>query len=173
MSTLITNTIQDVSTIKRSSSVTAATIDSSGYVGTTKESVFRVALGSAQNVAHATSGIIVNFDTVSFDPNSWWDNSNKRFVPTVAGYYMIMASARWNTATDFDIGDYYIYKNGSLYQAASLRNERYETMIITTVMQINGSGDYFDARVYQESGGTQSLRGNASETTLQGFRILG
>jgi len=158
--------------IQHPNGTSAATIDSSGYVGTTKESVFHVSLGSNQNISDSTNTII-NFDTVLFDPNSWWDNSNKRFVPTVAGYYCIMASARWNTATDFDIGDYYIYKNGSLYQAASLRNERYETMIVNTVMQINGSGDYFDARVYQVTGSTYSLRGEASETTLQGFRILG
>ena len=172
MSTLITNTIQDVSTIKRSSSVTAATIDSNGYVDTTKESVFHVNLGSNQNIPNQTATII-NFDTVLFDPNSWWDNSNKRFVPTVAGYYCVMASARWNTGADFDIADFSIYKNGSLYQAASLRNERYETHVITTVMNINGSGDYFDARMYQDTGSTYAIRGQASETTLQGFRILG
>ena len=161
-----------VNTIAHSGGTSAMTIDSNEYVDTTKESVFRVNLGSNQNIPNQTATII-NFDTVVFDPNSWWDNSQKRFIPTVAGYYCVMASARWNTGTDFDIADYGIYKNGTLYQSASLRNERYETHVITTIMNINGSGDYIDARMYQDTGSTYAVRGNAQETTLQGFRILG
>lgn len=172
MSTLITNTLQGINTIKYDASTTAATIDSNGYVDTTKESVFHVSLSSNQNIPNVTQTII-NYDTVLFDPNSWWDNTNKRWIPTVAGYYCIMASARWNTSTDFDIADFGIYKNGSQYQAASLRNERYETHVVTTVVHLNGSGDYVDARMYQDTGTNYSIRGQAAETTLQGFRILG
>ena len=42
MSTLITNTIQDVSTIKRSSSVTAATINSDGIVTLNQQPMFQL-----------------------------------------------------------------------------------------------------------------------------------
>ena len=172
MSTLIANTLQGINTVKYDASTTAMTINSNGYVDTTKQSVFHVYLNSNQNIPNQTS-TIVSFDTVLFDPNSWWDNTNKRWIPTVAGYYCIMASARWNTSADFDIADYSINKNGSQYQAASLRNERYETHVVTTVVYLNGSGDYVDARMYQDTGSTYSIRGQASETNLQGFRILG
>ena len=164
--------ILKVNEIQHTGGTSALTVDSSGYASTPKESVFHVSLSSNQNIPNVTD-TIVNFDTVLFDPNSWWDNSNKRFIPTVAGYYFVSAQARWNTAVDFDIADFAIYKNGSQYQASSLRNERYETMMVNTVMYINGSGDYFDARVYQDNGADYAIRGQPSETTLQGFRILG
>ena len=161
MSTLITNTIQDVSTIKRSSSVTAATINSSGYIDTTKASVARVFNNANFDIPHNTV-TQMEFNSVSFDPNSWWNSSTHKFTPTVAGYYHIHASLRWNTGTDFEIADMYLYKNSDvLIQAASLRNERYETMVLTSLQYLDGSDSIY-IKVLQNSGGTISVRGNAN-----------
>jgi len=161
MSTLITNTIQDVSTIKRSSSVTAATIDSSGYVDTTKASVGRVFNNAHFNIANDTV-TLMEFNTVQFDPNSWWNSSTHKFTPTVAGYYHIHASVRWNTGTDFEIGDLYLYKNSDvLIQAASLRNERYETLVLTSLQYLDGSDSIY-IKVLQNSGSTIAVRGSST-----------
>ena len=161
MSTLITNTIQDVSTIKRSSTQTAATIDSNGYIDTTKASVARVFNSSNFNIPHSTVTLI-EFDSVSFDPNSWWNSSTYKFTPTVAGYYHIHGSIRWNTDSDFEISDLYLYKNSDvLLQAASLRNERYETLVLTSLQYLNGSDSIY-LKTLHNAGSTVAVRGNSN-----------
>ena len=174
MSTLITNTIQDVSTIKRSSTQTAATIDSNGYIDTTKASVARVFSNANINIPNNTVTQI-EFNSVSFDPNSWWNSSTHKFTPTVAGYYHIHASVRWNTDADFEISDLYLYKNSDvLIQAASLRNERYETLVLTSLQYLNGSDSIY-LKTLHNAGSTIAIRGNSTgaETNFSLARHIG
>ena len=161
MSTLITTILQGITTIKRDSSTTAMTINGSGYVDTTKASVARVFNNTNFNIPNDTV-TQMEFNAVSFDPNSWWNGSTHKFTPTLAGYYHIHASVRWNTSTDFDIADMYLYKNNdTLIQAASLRNERYETLVLTSLQYLNGSEPIY-IKLLQNSGGAISVRGNSN-----------
>ena len=88
MSTLITNTIQDVSTIKRSSSVTAATIDSAGRVLTPTRPAFHAYGTGAWTIFSngAWTQIVLNA-TPSLNVGSHYDSTNSKFVAPVAGVY--------------------------------------------------------------------------------------
>ena len=55
----------------------------------------------------------------------------------------------------------YLYKNSDvLIQSASLRNERYETLVLTSLQYLNGSDSIY-IKVLQNSGSTIAVRGSA------------
>ena len=84
-----------VDTIQNSTSgTTGMTIDTSGRVFQPNKISFKVHLTSAQSVTHQT-WTYLSFNDVA---NGWniggkWDTSNTKFLPGVAGYYHIGASA--------------------------------------------------------------------------------
>ena len=88
MSTLITNTIQDVSTIKRSSSVTAATIDSNGRILTPARPAFR-GTRSYTTTDFSGSGLDITGYTEDFDIGSAFDPSAGTYTVPITGIYQI------------------------------------------------------------------------------------
>jgi len=166
--------ILKVDSIQNAAGTAAMTIDSGGNLITPNQSVFRVSLNNHQTISNNTN-TLVSFDTVTFDPNNWWDTTNKQFLPTIAGYYCSQISLRWNSSDDWDIADLYFYKNSDIVQAASLRNERFETIVLTSLVYLNGSSDYLKVFAMQSSGSNKDIRGtsNGADTNFSAFRILG
>ena len=162
-----------VQNIAHSGGTNAMTIDSAGRVSSSANApIFSVYLNSNLNIPDATTTVI-QYNTEIYDPSGWYNTSTYRWVPQQAGYYFLRASARWNTATDFDISDISIRLNGSAKHQFSWRNERYETGVASGVLYFNGSSDYSDVIIYQDNTvGTQAIRGQEGETTFQGFRIF-
>ena len=94
MSGIIQATNLQVDNIKSSGGTSAMTIDSAGQVFHPNKISFKVHLTSNQSVTHQT-WTYLNFNDVA---NGWniggkWDTSNTKFLPAVAGYYHIGASA--------------------------------------------------------------------------------
>ena len=79
---------------------------------------FSVALSSDQAIS---SGVFtkVAFDSTKFDTDSYWDATNYRYTPQVAGYYQFNATIRnrANGTLSNAIGAF--YKNGSEYTRLS------------------------------------------------------
>ena len=166
--------ILKVDSIQNAAGTAAMTIDSSGNLITPNQSVFRVSLNNHQTISNNTNTLVA-FDTVTFDPNSWWNNTTKQFLPTIAGYYCSQVSLRWNSSDDWDIADVYFYKNNDIMQAASLRNERFETIVLTSLVYLNGSGDYLKVNAQQNSGSDKQIRGTSTgaDTNFSSFKVLG
>jgi hypothetical protein len=137
------------STIEQNGS-TILTVDSSGNITPSndlypKVPAFSAYLGSTQAISASTT-TKVNFDTIDFDTNSNYDTSNKRFTPSVAGYYQINAWVYGNSAGFIDI---LIYKNGSQikkvyysYPSSSQAGGG------STLIYLNGSTDYIETYIY-------------------------
>ena len=74
---------------------------------------------------------------------------------TIAGKYLLVASVVWsNNASGARRASF--YKNGSLVRESELTNgggTNFVTLDIATLVDLNGSTDYVEVRVYQNSGG--------------------
>ena len=138
-----------------------------------KPVIFRANRSAAQTISTATY-TKVQFNNVDFDTDSCYDNTtNYRFTPTVAGYYLINSTVSINSATYMVFTN--LYKNGSGYQL-SARNQLGtitgdRAVVNTAVVYMNGSTDYLEVYVYQDSGGNKDTIGSAQQCNLTGMLI--
>lgn len=110
----------------------------------------------------------MQFNTELYDTNSNFDNAtNYRFTPTVAGYYQLSTHVRldYTTTGTFTHG-LRITKNGT----ESLRVIHYPvngykdgTMVVTGILYFNGSSDYCEVEIFQNSGANQNTSANTAE----------
>ena len=120
---------------------------------------------------NAASYTKVVWPTVADDSGSYWDATNNRYLPLVAGVYHVSAAVpigfKATVAGQIATG---IYKNGSLhrqafclYMGASVDLPNPDC-IISADMSFNGSSDYVEIFLYQSSGaspGAQSVEASA------------
>ena len=140
----------------------------SGAVANTP--AFSATASSDQSVASGVETKVV-FNSEIFDTDSCYDHStNYRFTPNKAGKYFLMANIRCRRTTDFNDMNISIKKNGSnidrFQNNSSFHNE---SQLITTIVEANGSSDYFEVFCSQSSGETDSAM-NIFE--FSGYRIL-
>jgi hypothetical protein len=114
----------------------------------------------------------IPFGTEIYDTNSNYDTTLYRFTPTVAGYYAIYA--RVFMAPTSGRGAVSIYKNGSdvaqTLTVSSAVNGGI-SFVGEAVVSCNGSTDYIEAYVYQESGVSVSINTSANLTTFNGYMV--
>jgi hypothetical protein len=119
----------------------------------------------------------VQFDTEAFDTNSDFDSTtNYRFTPTVAGKYLLTATIAWNAPyEDQKLMIIHIYKNGANYREAkwSSSGTSAQGPNVTCVVDANGTTDYFEVFVTQNSSSTQVLQGGSDGlySYFEGSRI--
>jgi len=89
------------------------------------------------------------FDTEEYDTNNNYDSS--RFTPTIAGYYQLSAGFGYGGSGGTN-SPCYIYKNGSPYRVFGNGQGGYGGA--TGLVYMNGTTDYAEIYVYQNSGGT-------------------
>lgn len=138
------------STIEQDGS-TILTVDGSGNITPSnnlypKVPAFRAYLGASQNI---TSGVYtkVAFNVENFDATSVYDTTNYRFTPTVAGYYNIIHTIRFDItsgATTAVVGN--IYKNGTRYSINFIDRTGQADSTITSsdILYLNGTTDYVE-----------------------------
>ena len=138
-------------------------------------SAFSAYADSAQSI-NTGSTTKVSFHTEDFDSNSDYDNSTHEFTPTIAGTYLINANVSLTGLPAGTLMRLMIYKNNSLY-----RNVQYtsaddaaandEGLNITDVIDMNGSTDKIDIRVFQGSGGSLNIYRTNKSTWFCGSKI--
>lgn len=135
----------------QSSGTTICTINSSGLsmqsgVLAPVGPAFRAYLSANQSISAGTFTKI-NIDTETFDTDSCYDTTNKRFTPTVAGYYQVNGVMR-GYGTPSNLVQVVLYKNGSGYESGQL-DEYANTnaglqMTLSTLVYLNGTTDYIE-----------------------------
>ena len=123
-----------------------------------------------------TSGTFnkVSFNTEEFDTNN--NFASNTFTPTVAGYYQLNCALQYNntTASTFTVC---IYKNGSRFKDGAVLSMITTNGIgsnVSALVYANGTTDYFDIYLYQNSGGTITLVGtDAWRCYFQGSMVRG
>jgi hypothetical protein len=120
----------------------------------------------------------VLFQTEEFDTNSNFANS--RFTPTVAGYYQLNAEVRLDGASGTGEMMIVLYKNGAEYKRGTNQQgvqiaANFWAMTVNSLVQANGSTDYFEIYVQQGSGGnlTVTAVNNPAITWFNGCMVRG
>ena len=159
--------ISDAGTIKR--------IDVSLVGGKNTPAFLAYRSGSTQSISNATATKI-QLNSELFDTDNAFDNStNYRFTPQTAGKYFFFATSRFDTDTDFQNLELQVHKNGSQYSDVVWRNEYYESATVTGVAVMNGSSDYLELFIYQNSGSSRDIgydSGNRFLTKLSAYKII-
>ena len=115
---------------------------------------FHAFISSNQSVSNATD-TKGQFDTELFDTDNAYDNStNYRFTPQTSGKYFIYTQIRLDSGSNNDNINYCfveILKNGSTATSTILdfrtdRDGRKFTVCSSTILDMNGSTDYVEAR---------------------------
>jgi hypothetical protein len=151
-------------------------ITNSGVTGTGIPIVppaFRAYLGSAQTLANATSSVII-FGTETFDSNSFYNTSDGKFTPTIAGYYFINAQLQFSQSTLNYRYRTRIYKNGSGILNNQSWNDGSNSELnnpISDIVSANGSSDYFQIVGEQHSGGNITITNGSTATFFSAFYI--
>ena len=102
-----------------------------------------------------------------FDTANCYDNTNYRFTPNVAGYYMVLVSA---VLYGPNVAQYTkmmaIYKNGAFYRKGTLDGyfayaNNNTGVQVNALVYLNGTTDYVEAYGYMEQNGN-FIGGNSS-----------
>jgi len=143
---------------------------------------FEVYLATDQTVTDATHTKIT-FDTVSFDTSSNWDSTNYRWLPTVAGKYLIYGQIYATGSTSTVIrGTTQLYVNttvvaleqqwGSVSSPGTVRSPSFNV-----IQQLNGTSDYIEMTAFIDvSSGTPRLdadNGGVQKRTYFGAYRIG
>jgi hypothetical protein len=111
----------------------------------------------------------VLFDTELFDTNSNFASS--RFTPTVAGYYQFTAGINFSSVSFVQLA---LRKNGSDWIYGSFPNATSNTNVYVNSSYFayaNGTTDYFEIYVYQNSGGSATYQAGQAYTFFSGSLV--
>jgi hypothetical protein len=117
----------------------------------------------------------IQFNTELFDTANCFDSTtNYRFTPNVAGYYQINGLAGYvlNSTQIFYL---VLYKNGGIYTRGSQIqfNTNGSLSLYSNLVYLNGTTDYIEMYIYNQSGSTQTLAGNGEISYFSGFLARG
>jgi len=122
---------------------------------------FRATMSGDQSLTTATAAKVA-FDTKTFDVGTYYDTTNKRYTPLVAGKYLIMCQISFETVATVESLILTIYKNGSTYSIARYGmvfgyNPGIFGFYTTELMAFNGSTDYVEIYAEQQGGVTKPV----------------
>ena len=125
---------------------------------------------SNQNISAATY-TKVQFNDIVFDTNSCWDETNYRFLPTVAGYYQINL-VLYCLGNTFGEAIAVISKNNVHHAWSVSRPEPTNRASpgVSSLVYMNGSTDYIEGYAYIQTG-TVSIGASSARTQMSGSLV--
>lgn len=136
----------------------------------------RVYKSAPQSIANATT-TVVSFDTESYDTNGWHDNAtnNSRITPLTAGYVRPSGTVDFlSNATGYRLVE--VRKNGLVIQRATVAAASGEATVVAFAfdpISMNGTTDYLEVAVKQNSGGALNVSAGAAYVTCFAVEYLG
>ena len=123
---------------------------------------------SAQTITNSTTAVM-QFDTEYFDTDDCYNTSNYRFTPNVAGIYLINSSVQIASLSGIISLD--IRLNGSRYanMALNLDNSGLQTVCNSVLISLNGSSDYVEIGIFQNSGANKNTVASPSNNLVNHF----
>lgn len=140
---------------------TALTIGTNGLIQP-KQVAFQVEALDTDQAVSASGTTLLEFPTTDFDTGGYWDATNHRYMPQVAGWYFFGGIARMKLTTINTVLQFYVLKNGSLsapntilsqmqMDADRINNGNYP--FPNGMFHLNGSTDY----VQVKAGGEEAM----------------
>jgi hypothetical protein len=127
---------------------------------------FSASLGTDQNLSAATYTAVA-IDTEQFDTDGWFDVSNYRWIPQVAGIYRLSGGVNF---TAVEIPRVMIYKNGSIAIAGHYSHDTNSLGVtVGGLVESNGNADYFE--LYIRTEGTSTCDAGTERTYFHGHFV--
>ena len=167
-------------TINVPSGVTIANSGTATGFGGANTPNFHVTRSGDQSISNNTATKI-QFNAETYDTSNAFDSStNYRYTPQTSGKYYLyahiyIANGSSATMTEYTVN---IYKNGSKIAGNSLDHRSgglgYNFMVpVSTVVESNGSSDYYEVFANVNwGGGSQNIKGAANQTFFGGYKLI-
>ena len=136
----------------KTAGTSALEVNSGGFLLPKKPIVFSV---EASNIDQSASSnqTKVEWETVKVDTGGYWDSTNHRYQPSVAGWYLFGGVVRFAAPTTNSFVALNVRKNGTgryatiqlQYNSDVITNSSYP--IPSTLIDLNGSTDYVDVSI--------------------------
>jgi hypothetical protein len=135
---------------------------------------FSAYVSSSTSVANAVPTKII-YATKDFDTNNNYNTALSRFTPTVAGYYYITGYCYIGAPIGVSNPTMSIYKNGSAFASQIHTNPSgaYDLSGISSLVYCNGSTDYIEIYLNQDTGSAINTYSPASGAKFSGFMVRG
>lgn len=145
------------------------TISATGLISQQKN---HCVAGLVANQSMTTSDTAIQF-TDKDDPNGWWDSSNYKFQPTVAGYYNIMVMVNWIGINSEVQVNNQIRKNGNTIALSQMPIPKTLThsVFIQAITYMNGTTDTLDVAGYTGTNTSITGESNRNWTKFEAFKI--
>ena len=133
---------------------------------------------SGHGSATDSTDTVISFDTEIFDIGGCYNTSTYKFTPDVEGKYFFHLSVGIDINADTEKLTAIIHKNGSVALRYRRKHDfdtanQQQTVSVSGILTANGSTDYFEALVYQNSGSDRTIRVEADRTHFQAYKIIG
>ena len=157
-----------VNQIQTANGVIMANLNSSGanigfQLASTLAPTF-LAYGNAEQVIATGTYTKVQYNVELWDTNNNYDSTtNYRFLPTVAGYYLINAYTEWQSTASTALRSINLYKNGTAFRRSQQNGHATSGNIaasFTGIIYFNGTTDYVEMYVVQATGSNLSIYNN-------------
>ena len=132
---------------------------------------FHVTLSSEQAIANTTETKI-QWNSVTLDTNSFYDTTNYRYTPTIAGQYVFVGAARLQSSTDAEQCYLAIKKNGTTILESYYKNHYYDGKEVSVITSMT-SGDYVEWYIHHNIGSSANIPNTSKHQYAYGFRITG
>jgi len=171
-------------TINVPSGVTIANSGTATGFGGTNTPAFFAYLGTTTTISN-NSQSVVPLNSELFDVGGCFNNTSSSttlngitapaysFTPNESGKYLIGIKSLISTSgTQYNIS--YIIKNTAAMLEVQNQNEQgaRRSQTGSTIVELNGTGDYVTMQMYQSSGSGQSLYGGDEHTQMFGYKII-
>ncbi len=119
----------------------------------------------------------IAYNSELYDADGCYDAStNYRFLPTTAGKYFLSATAKQATNDSGNAMIISIYENGSsIYQYKNVSyNTTSQSISVQTsvVVDADGSNDYYEVFLYQNSGTRQITNDDTYDSHFLGYKLI-
>jgi len=111
---------------------------------------FAADAGGVQSITGGAGATLIQAATEEWDTADWWDNSNHRFVPTVAGYYIVSVYALLGAFTGTAI--LHIYRNGAAIASVDAVRTAAAARMSVTALAFLGGTDYIEFMIEHNDG---------------------
>jgi hypothetical protein len=158
---------QSGETITIPSGVTITNNGTQTGFGGTNTPAFLASLSANVTINNATY-TKVQLDNEILDTDNCYDNStNYRFTPTTAGYYWLFASGRFDGGGSGQPHRHQIRKNNNSVSQiqAEWSNATATQYVVSGLHYANGSSDYFEYFVRQDTGANHTFNGGTWDTS--------
>jgi fibronectin-binding autotransporter adhesin len=168
-------TLASLTDVSETSPVSGNLLEYNGtkWVNATVASAVSAAVAPSLSVYRSTTQTVtantptkLAFDTVTFDTNNNWSAANNRYIPTIAGKYLVLVSATTVSAASADYISSQIMKNGvEVGQAGEISAGAGQGLETTgsVIVDMNGTTDYIEGWTTTSR---TSITGAASSTYM-------